>query len=210
MDTKISVGFTLIELVVTLAVVAILTTVGLPALGDYLRNSRLTTQTNELVAAFNFARGEAITRNQNIYITMLSTSVNTANEWGPGWQIWIDGRRDGDCAATNIPDNARQDCEVLRTFDYHDRYSDSAMTQGFPTINLGENNLVSLSLAPLPSPLKEATLMYSGSDGSLALTSASLNFFVCDAQAKTTGRHLIIRRTGRVILQDDRYRACAS
>jgi prepilin-type N-terminal cleavage/methylation domain-containing protein len=209
MNTKISVGFTLIELVVTLAVVAILTTVGLPALGDYLRNSRLTTQTNDLVAAFNFARGEAITRNQNVYITMLNISANTANEWGPGWEIWIDGRRDGDCAATSIPDNARQDCEVLRVFDYRDRYSDSAMTRGFPTINQGENNLISLSLAPLASPLKEATLMYSGSDGSLALTSAALNFFVCDDRAKTTGRHLIIRRTGRIILQDDRYRACS-
>lgn len=208
MNTKISVGFTLIELVVTLAVVAILTTVGLPALGDYLSNSRLTTQTNDLVAAFNFARGEAITRNQNVYVTMLRTPVNTANEWGPGWEIWIDGRRDGDCAATSVPDNARQDCEVLRVFDYRDRYSNTAMTQGFPTINQAEDNFVNLSLAPLASPLKETTLMYRGSDGALALTGAALNFFVCDASARTTGRHLIIRRTGRIILQNDRFRAC--
>ena len=208
MNTKISVGFTLIELVVTLAVVAILTTVGLPALGDYLSNSRLTTQTNDLVAAFNFARGEAITRNQNVYVTMLKTPVNTANEWGPGWEIWIDGRRDGDCAATSVPDNARQDCEVLRVFDYRDRYSNSAMTQGFPTINQAEDNFVNLSLAPLVSTLQETTLMYRGSDGALALTGAALNFFVCDASARTTGRHLIIRRTGRIILQNDRYRAC--
>ena len=44
-------GFTLIELMITLAVAAIVLTVGIPSFREMMRENRLATQTNEFLAA---------------------------------------------------------------------------------------------------------------------------------------------------------------
>ena len=44
-------GFTLLELMVTLAIVAIVLTVGIPSFREMMRENRLATQTNEFLAA---------------------------------------------------------------------------------------------------------------------------------------------------------------
>lgn len=70
-------GFTLIELVVTIAVAAILMAVAIPSFRGTLQNNRMTTQANEFVTAFNMARSEAIRRAQNVIIC--APSVNWQN-----------------------------------------------------------------------------------------------------------------------------------
>jgi type IV fimbrial biogenesis protein FimT len=65
-------GFTLLELMVTLAVLAVLITVGIPAFGDMVRNNRVTAQTNELVSALNIARSEAVKRGRNVQVVVTS------------------------------------------------------------------------------------------------------------------------------------------
>jgi len=71
-------GFTLIELIVAIAVAAILLTVAVPSLTDLIRNNRVTGQTNELVAMINFARNEAIRRNGSVDVVLTSE----ADGWG--------------------------------------------------------------------------------------------------------------------------------
>ncbi|WP_419609603.1 pilus assembly FimT family protein, partial [Thiolapillus sp.] len=46
-----STGFTLIELMITLALVSLLMTLGIPSFNEAIRNNRLTTYTNDLVTA---------------------------------------------------------------------------------------------------------------------------------------------------------------
>ena len=53
-------GVTLLELLVALAIGSILLGVGIPAYESVVRNNRLATDTNELVAAIHYARSEAI------------------------------------------------------------------------------------------------------------------------------------------------------
>ncbi|MDT8410077.1 MAG: prepilin-type N-terminal cleavage/methylation domain-containing protein [Wenzhouxiangellaceae bacterium] len=53
-------GFTLIELMVTLAVLAILVTAATPSLQKMIRDNRVTTQSNELIALINLTRNQAI------------------------------------------------------------------------------------------------------------------------------------------------------
>ncbi len=83
-------GFTLIELMVTLAVAAIMMTMAVPSFTSMTKNNRLTTQTNQLVTALNLARSEAINRRATIDVIALDAS-NSSNEWGKGWKVVING-----------------------------------------------------------------------------------------------------------------------
>jgi type IV fimbrial biogenesis protein FimT len=58
-------GFTLVELMVTLAVAAIMLTIAVPSFKHMMASSRLTTTANSLVGALNLARMEAIKRNDD-------------------------------------------------------------------------------------------------------------------------------------------------
>ena len=53
-------GLTLVELLVTLAIAAILLAVGVPALQSFITNNQLATSANQLIAALNLARAEAV------------------------------------------------------------------------------------------------------------------------------------------------------
>jgi type IV fimbrial biogenesis protein FimT len=87
-------GFTLIELMLTVAIAALLLTVAIPSFRSILQNSRLATQANEFVTATTLARSEASRRGVSVFVTALN-NTNNANEWGPGWRVWIDLDGDG-------------------------------------------------------------------------------------------------------------------
>ncbi|WP_018144616.1 GspH/FimT family pseudopilin [Thioalkalivibrio sp. AKL6] len=71
-------GFTLIELMITLAVLVILATIAVPGFQNLVENNRTTTQTNELVTALNSARSEAIKQGVEVSVT---ASGNFASGW---------------------------------------------------------------------------------------------------------------------------------
>ena len=89
-------GFTLIELIVTLSVAAILITLAVPNFRDFLLNNRLTTTANEFTAAANLARSEAIKRGRNATVCVSETSMlanpvcSNGTDWGVGWLVWVD------------------------------------------------------------------------------------------------------------------------
>lgn len=83
-------GFTLIELLITVAILAILLGVGVPSFVDYIRNSRVSTQVNELATALNFARSEAVTRGDDVTVTALGAS------FADGWCIHLGAGCNGD------------------------------------------------------------------------------------------------------------------
>jgi type IV fimbrial biogenesis protein FimT len=183
-------GFTLIELVVTLLVAAVLVLAGVPALQDYVMNSRLTSQTNALVGTLNMARSEAITQNAEVMLTALDAG-DTANEWGKGWRMWVDGNTVcGD--ATAVRDGTYdRDCESLREID-------SATSR--IAIN-GPDNLADLSTA---ATTEANTLSFSG-NGMARINVASMDFILCDDRTGELGRHIRLMRAGRVVLLDREY-----
>ncbi len=97
-------GFTLIELMITLAIAVILMTVAVPSFNDTVTNNRITTQTNDLVAALNLARMEAIHRGTSVSICPSSdqSSCSGSNDWSTGWIVYEDTNVTGSTAVTEL------------------------------------------------------------------------------------------------------------
>lgn len=85
----ISKGFTLIELMVTVAIAAILLMVAVPSMGTFKRNAELTSATNTLLSAINAARGEAMKRGMNAMVI----PTNNGTDWNTGWVVFVDKDR---------------------------------------------------------------------------------------------------------------------
>jgi len=78
---KMQRGFTIVELVITLLMVAILTAMAIPSFTTMIKNNRLTTQVNEFILALNITRSEAVKRGSSVTIT-----ANSSN-WNNGWTV---------------------------------------------------------------------------------------------------------------------------
>ena len=97
-------GFTLIELVMVMAVAAIVLAVGVPSFQTLARKSNTATISNEFLNALAMARNEAIQRGYPVYIcstadaTAASPTCNstTSTNWEDGWLMMLDEDDDGD------------------------------------------------------------------------------------------------------------------
>jgi type IV fimbrial biogenesis protein FimT len=89
-------GFTLIELMITVAILAILAGLGAPAMQRFIVNNRLTTAANDMMTIIAYARSEAIRRGSIVTICKSSngTSCTTSGNWDQGWIAFVD--TDGD------------------------------------------------------------------------------------------------------------------
>jgi type IV fimbrial biogenesis protein FimT len=102
------IGFTLVELMVTIAVLAILLSIGIPSFSRMMASSRMATQTNEIVAGLNLARSEAVRRGHPVSIRAIAANGSYAG----GWLIFNDANGDGDRADTADTENT--DGTVIR------------------------------------------------------------------------------------------------
>jgi len=90
-------GVTLIELLVTVSVMAILLATGVPNFQSFMNTNRAVALTNELVGALNLARSEAIKRGVQVTVCKTanpdaaSPACTTAGGWQTGWLIFTDG-----------------------------------------------------------------------------------------------------------------------
>lgn len=81
-------GFTLVELMVGVAVLAIVSIVAIPAFGSLISANRLNAQANEFLSAITYARSEAIRLNRNITFCN-TTDGATCNADSGVWTQWL-------------------------------------------------------------------------------------------------------------------------
>lgn len=85
-------GFSLIELLIVLAVFSIIATTALPNFSALLAQERTVVMTNHLAGALAFARSESVTKNQ-IILTCQSidgSKCTKSGDWHNGWIIFAD------------------------------------------------------------------------------------------------------------------------
>lgn len=85
-------GFSLIEMMVTVAVLAIVLGLGLPAFQETIARNNITAESNRLIASINFARSQAVAKGQ---VVTLSRNGAIANDWSQGWVVYTDTGREG-------------------------------------------------------------------------------------------------------------------
>ena len=84
-------GFTLVELLVTLAVLGILVLIGIPNMRAIIQNNRIATLTNDLLSDINLARSEALKRATNVGICMSSAGIACDGaSWTGGRMVFAD------------------------------------------------------------------------------------------------------------------------
>lgn len=81
-------GFTLVELLVVMAVALILLAVAIPAMRDFVDRLRVRAAATEFVAAMSLARSEAIRRGERVDLAA------TGHGWRDGWTVFVDRNND--------------------------------------------------------------------------------------------------------------------
>jgi len=87
-------GFTIYELLITMLLIGVILSIGVPSMSGFMQNSRITGTANDLHASFQLARSEAARSKSNITICASANSMDAAAACGgtfdDGWIIFVD------------------------------------------------------------------------------------------------------------------------
>ncbi len=170
-------GFTLVELMITLAIAAIVITIGVPSFRQTINNNRLTTVANSFIASINLARSEAIKRNSRVVVCGSSNGKEcTGSGYQSGWIVFVDNNNDALCTDCG---EATGEFVIQRV-----EALPSVMTLSAASGSI--NNYISYS----PSG---ASKLAGAGDGFQPGT-----LKLCNADYKEQSRNIIIARGGRV------------
>ena len=95
-------GFTLVELMITIFVAAILITLALPSFRELVLSNRVTQSTNALLTDLNLARSEAVHR--GTLVALINANGVGSNNWSNGWNVIADSAFKNDGTFTDASD----------------------------------------------------------------------------------------------------------
>jgi type IV fimbrial biogenesis protein FimT len=90
-------GMSLIELMITLSIAAVLLSIAAPSLGSLIQENRITAMSNTLVSHLQYARHEAVFRRSHVAACPgdMATGCTGDNRWDQGFIVFIDDNRSG-------------------------------------------------------------------------------------------------------------------
>lgn len=180
-------GFTIIELMVTLAVAAVLATIAAPNMRDFIRNNRLTSEANDLLRSLQQARSQAI--KQQVNVAVCFTANPTAGTptcsfgAGTGWIVFQDSNANWDHDAGE---------PLLSTHEFNSGVTTgiSSVFSSAITVVSDNSDIVSYAGSGFGNPAGAQTPM--------------LNVIICDDRGNqavgatnSTARAVLITNTGR-------------
>ncbi|WP_144210079.1 GspH/FimT family pseudopilin [Shewanella donghaensis] len=130
-------GFTLVELMVTVAIAAILLTVGVPSLVSLYEGQRANSNISKINSSIQFARSQAVSYGSRVSICPFN-GTSCDSDWTNGFSVFIDNGALGSLDSTNgIQDT------VLRTVDSFD--SNDFITSSLTRYTFNADGLMNLS-----------------------------------------------------------------
>jgi len=89
-------GYSLFELMMTLALISLILTLGIPSFSSIVANNGLRTEVNALFHAVHLARKDSIVRRRAVTICPSHDGLNCAagNDWSGGWMRFVNNDRD--------------------------------------------------------------------------------------------------------------------
>ncbi len=178
-------GFTLTELLVTIAIACILVSMAVPAFSSVIRSQRLTVAANTLLSSLAYARNEAIKRSGAVVVQSKAGS----DHWEQGWDIFTD--QDGNGQFNDDGDSQKcetgEDC-LLKT-----------------ALSLSANYTLRLTTASGSNQ----RVIYQASG--LTQQTAILDFNLCDETQQTAPLHsrlIQVNAIGRAAVQNQGVSEC--
>ncbi len=175
-------GFTLIELMMTLSIAAILLTIAVPSYITFTKNSRITAQTNKIVTAISMARGEASKRGTRVVLCRsddvgkddpdCSGNSGIAKDWSNGWLVFAVG--------------------TSRVTPLYDPSKDDVLIGQFES----ESNVVIKT-----NSANDKNLEFNP-DGTTNESGSTAKFAICDDRGSSHGNLIEISPVGRAVSSD--------
>lgn len=178
-------GFTLIELMMAIALGVIIISMAAPSFSTAIKNNKVIAETNELIADINFARSEAVKRSTRVVLCRSASPTNNApvcggsnSNWSSGWLVFADTDAD----------------------DVYNSATDILIRIGNATANgvtIKTNNTA------------DQQLIYNA-DGTTNASGNTAVFAVCDDRGTDHGRQIQVSATGRPRLVAPVPNSCSS
>lgn len=182
MKNKTVKGFTLLELLITIAIAGILIGIGVPSFGSMMAESRISAQYNALVGSLYHARSEAIKGAADVTVcpknAIDSNACGGPNDWENGWIVFID--------SNNVPNEAVAVIENAAT----DIISVAPAIKGlntFRSFGSPTNTLQNVGDVSYVRYLQ---------NGSSSLSTGSI--VICDSRGSASSRSLNVVQTGDI------------
>ncbi|MBY6191835.1 GspH/FimT family pseudopilin [Microbulbifer agarilyticus] len=119
-------GLTLIELLVTMTVFAVVVGIAIPSFNSMVQNTRSATLGEEILGALQYARSEAIKRGERVTLCGSSDGTDCDGGWADNWIVVVDTAATDDAASPIVANSAA----VLRFWEAPGNGATVTATQG--------------------------------------------------------------------------------